>query len=113
MYGKEAFDFRENSIVVTIPFDRLDLGRQTEGIPPVIPPVVPPVDDQIIEKGIAEKILDFCAEAKGIREIMDYLGYKDKKTVRRYLNPLIEQGRIAMTIPEKPNSSKQKYIAIK
>ena len=41
------------------------------------------------------------------------LGYKDKKTVRKYLNPLLAQGRIARTIPGKPNSKNQKYITIK
>ena len=27
-YGKQAFDFRDNSIVVTIPYDRLSQGKQ-------------------------------------------------------------------------------------
>ena len=51
--------------------------------------------------------------AKNILEIAKYLGYKDKKTVRKYLNPLIEQGRIARTIPDKPNSRLQKYVTIR
>jgi len=41
------------------------------------------------------------------------LGYSDKRTVRKHLNPLIEQGRISMTVPEKPNSKNQKYITVK
>lgn len=44
---------------------------------------------------------------------MEHLQYKDRKTVRKYLKPLIKQGRIAMAIPDKPNSSRQKYITIK
>ena len=44
---------------------------------------------------------------------MNELGYKDKKTVRKYLDPLVKQGRIAMTIPDKPTSRNQKYITIK
>ncbi len=44
---------------------------------------------------------------------MELLQYRDRKTVRNHLSKLLEQGRIAMTIPEKPNSKYQKYIAIK
>ena len=113
VYGKEAFDFRQNSIVVTIPFNRIDLEKQTKGIPPVIPSVIPPVDSPINSMSQEEKILSFCEVARGIREIMEMLQYKDKKTVRKYLDPLIEQGRVAMTLPDKPNSSKQKYITIR
>ena len=133
-YGNDVIRFNENSIVVTIPFERL--GQEVYGdgqttlpardgipqvsgqIPPVIPPVgadIPPVSNEIlpVEESAEEKILAFCATAKNILEIAEYLRYKDKKTVRKYLNPLIEQGRIARTIPDKPNSRLQKYVRIR
>ena len=59
------------------------------------------------------KILVFCKTPRGILEIAAFLGYKDKRSIRKRLNPLLEQGRIAMTMPEKPNSRFQKYITIK
>lgn len=102
IYGKETYEFRENSIVVSIPFTRVSTG----GIPPVIPPVISSADEK------EQKILVFCTESKSVLEIADMLGYKDKKTVRRYLNPLLEQGRIAMTVPDKANSRNQKYITV-
>ena len=104
-YGRGTYEFRENSIVVSIPFTRVS----TEGIPPVIPLV------DAIEKGNmqTERILEFCSSPKGILEIAAMLEYKDKKTVRKYLKPLVEQGRLAMTIPDKPNSSNQKYVTVK
>lgn len=108
-YGKEVFEFRKNSIVVTIPFNRLDLGNQVREIPQVIPQV----DGKVETESPEERIITFCSEARSIQEIMEYLQYKDRKTVRKYLKPLIKQGRIAMTIPDKPNSSKQKYITIR
>ena len=44
------------------------------------------------------------------REMMDYLGLTDSKNFReRYLVPLLEAGKIEMTIPDKPNSGNQKY----
>ena len=41
---------------------------------------------------------------------MDYLGLTDSKNFReRYLVPLLEAGKIEMTIPDKPNSKNQRY----
>ena len=60
-----------------------------------------------------ERILKFCSTPKTVLEIMDMLGYKEKKTARKYVKPLVEQGRLVMTIPDKPNSSNQKYVTIK
>lgn len=128
--SKEAFEFRDNAIVVKIPFNRLDLWKKTAEIPPVdvenppvvtdnplvIPPVVtdnPPVIRAKSKSAISEMIIDFCAEPRGILEIARMLNYKDKKTVHKYLDPLLEQGRLARTIPDKPTSSNQKYITIK
>ena len=68
---------------------------------------------QNYDVSIEEKALQFCSEAKSIIEICDYLGFKDRRTVRKIINPLLELGRLAMTVPDKPNSRNQKYIAIK
>lgn len=112
VYGQEAFAFTDNAITVTIPFNKLNLGNSTGGIPPVVPPVIPPVDSPA-KANIQNKILDYCDEPRSVLEIANMLGYKDKKTVRKYLDPLLEQGRIARTIPDKPNSKNQKYITVK
>lgn len=43
-------------------------------------------------------------------EIMEKLNIKSKNTLRnQYLHPAIKQGLIKLTIPDKPNSSKQMY----
>ena len=57
--------------------------------------------------------MQFCYEPKGILEICEYLGYKDKRSVRKIIDPLLKLGRLAMTVPDKPNSRNQKYISIK
>ena len=110
--GKGAFEFRENSIVVTIPFNRLDLDDTTQ----VITQVTTQVATQVIERQLNDievKILDFCFEPKSTKELAELLEFKERKSVSRYLTVLLREGRIAMTIPNKPNSSKQKYITIK
>lgn len=124
-YGKDAFRFAENNIKVTIPFDMIDeeahasvdapvSGENTPVTTPVKAkntPVTTPV--KTAKTSVEERIMEYCREPKGIKEIAEFLGYKEKKSVRKYLVPLLEQGRLAMTIPEKPNSRLQKYITIK
>ena len=46
-------------------------------------------------------------------ELTQLLHVKDRRTVKRIILPLLEQGRLAMRIPDKPNSRFQKYITIK
>ena len=46
-------------------------------------------------------------------EIAEYCGYKNTKGfTTRYLKPLLESGLLQMTIPGKPNSRSQKYVAV-
>lgn len=58
------------------------------------------------------KLLD-CLERNvplSANEIMEKLGIKSKTTLRnQYLHPAIKQGLVKLTIPDKPNSSKQNY----
>ena len=62
-------------------------------------------------ENIEEKILDFCTKEKSAKEIALYCGYKGiDRFKRNYLKILLEQGKIRMTIPEKPKSKNQKYI---
>ena len=150
-YGKDIIRFNENSIVVTIPFERLGqevyeggkVAPQVSGQIPQVSGQIPQVDGQIpqvsgqipqvsgqipqvdgkipqverkipyVSMPVENKILAICVTAKNMQEIADHLGVKDRKTVRKYLNPSIEQGRIARTILDKPNSRLQKYVTIR
>ena len=115
-YGQNAFDFRDNSIVVTIPFNRLK-SDSTPLDTPLDTPIDTPLDTLTNYFGdmteTAGKILEFCKEAKSSREILEYLGLKDIKYLRTQLKKLFDQGRIARTIPDKPTSRNQKYITVK
>ena len=58
------------------------------------------------------KILEFCKEPHSKKEIMEYMEYKHTRNFTLlYLKPLQEKGLLQMTIPDKPNSKNQKYIA--
>ena len=57
-------------------------------------------------------LLDFCKTPKTRQEIMDYLNYSSRRQFNeRYLKPLLESGQLLMTIPDKPKSKNQKYVA--
>ena len=72
--------------------------------------VTPQVTPQVTQK--VEKLLAFCVEPKSLQEMMQLLALTDRKHFRRkYLNPLLKSGKICMTMPDKPQSSQQKYIA--
>ncbi len=97
---------------------------QVKGATPQVKGATPQVD---ADKGIFKRtkkrlstqhlqsvILDFCAIPRSVAEIMTHLSLRNRKDVReRCISPLIEQGRLAMTIPQSPNSRFQKYITIK
>lgn len=58
-----------------------------------------------------EAILEYCKEAKTIKEIVQKFGYKNVRNFReRYINPLLKQEKLKMTIPEQPKNRNQKYI---
>ncbi len=58
-----------------------------------------------------DKILEFCKEPREMSEIMKCLGYKNRRRFARdYIEPLLKQGVLIMTIPDKPTSRNQKYV---
>lgn len=76
-------------------------------------PVSDQVSDQDTDQDVTKLILKFCEVERSKREICEHLNFKNLTYfTRTYLNPLLEDGRLSMTIPEKPNSRKQKYIRI-
>lgn len=63
---------------------------------------------------VGNSILKFCSTAKSLREIADYLGIKSYKKIKaRYMDKLLSENKLVMTIPDKPTSRFQKYVATK
>ena len=60
---------------------------------------------------ITDQILTFCAEPRSKAEIAEHCGYKNTKSfTKRYMRPLLDNGQLQMTIPDKPRSQHQKYV---
>jgi len=61
----------------------------------------------------AEMLLEFCITPRSTKEMMDYMGVTHREHFRdTVLLPLIESEQISLTVPDKPNSPKQKYVAV-
>lgn len=84
-----------------VPWAHEGEGRLKPGTPQVTPQVIPKVRELLLQLG---------AEAASAAELMRALGLSDRKNFRElYLRPAIAAGYIEMTIPDKPQSSKQRY----
>ncbi|MCM1142754.1 MAG: putative DNA binding domain-containing protein [Muribaculum sp.] len=65
------------------------------------------------KQGRIKQILDYCRDPKSLSEIMENLGLKSRvNVIDVYINPLIEEGRLAMTMPDNPKNRNQKYVSV-
>lgn len=71
------------------------------------------VGEQVTEQ--VERLLEVIGDkVYSTKELMELLGLKHRPTFRdNYLLPALELGLIEMTVPDKPNSSKQRYKSVK
>lgn len=101
-YDKDVFSFTTHFMTVRYSYPK---GYTTQ-VTPQVPPQVTPQDEMM------QKILDFCSEPHSKKEILEHCNLKDSKSfTERYLTPLIETKQLLLTEPDKPTSSKQKYVA--
>ncbi len=58
----------------------------------------------------ASTLLDFCKTPRTRQEIAEFMHVKTVFYVmKRYVQPLLDEGKMAMTLPEHPKSRKQRY----
>ena len=99
-YGLPApvFENRRNEFVVT--FYNSPVHKPGE-------PTQKPISNQ--ENGL----LEYCKTPRTRKEIADYLGIKTIFYVmQRYVQPLLDKGKLAMTIPDHPSSKKQQFYSV-
>ena len=74
-------------------------------------------NDKIIyeneEEVFERKILEFCREPKSRKEIAEFIGIKTVAyAYTKYIEPLIKNKKLGMTIPNTPTSKNQKYFKV-
>ncbi len=57
-----------------------------------------------------EAILDFCSVPRSRTELMEFTGKSRTHTMVNLVAPLVESGKLKMTLPDKPKSSKQRFV---
>ncbi len=66
------------------------------------------------DSAILKQILQFCSEPRSKVEIAKHIGLSSVYYMTaRYLRPLLERAQLRMTLPNRPKSKKQRYVAEK
>ena len=59
----------------------------------------------------AVSLIDFSTKERIRDEVMAFLGLENREHFRKtYLKPLLDSGKIKMSIPDKPKSKNQRYL---
>jgi len=68
-------------------------------------------DHDNIEINRIDSLLDFCSVERTREDIQRYVGIKHRwYFLQKILKPLLDAGKLRLTIPDKPSSKHQKYI---
>ena len=59
---------------------------------------------------IDDSILDFCEIPRSRAELIEFTGKSRNYVLKQLIAPLVECGKLKLTIPDKPKSSNQKYV---
>jgi len=104
LYGGKEPQLVEGDVFTTI----VPLPKTTKDIPQDTPQATPqdiPQDEKL------SHILEMCSAPRSRNELQNLVGITDRKHFRNaILKPLLDSGKLRMTIPDKPNSRNQKYI---
>jgi len=58
-----------------------------------------------------DKLIEYCSVPRSRQEMMEFMGLANRKHFAvHYLKPLLEEGLLMMTIPDKPQSKNQRYV---
>lgn len=68
-------------------------------------------DGTVVAKRL--QLLQYCTMERSRDEMQAFLGLSSRAHFKKaYLRPLLESGQLKMTLPDKPQSRNQKYVAV-
>lgn len=110
---------RPDYVVLTLALKNEEKPTTPQDAPQDAPQDTPQDTPQDANKTIRKKqrvkmLLEFCREPRSLTDMMEHIGLKDRKSfIEGYINPLLAEGAIAMTEPDKRTSGNQQYVAVK
>jgi ATP-dependent DNA helicase RecG len=60
---------------------------------------------------LQKELLEYCSEPRSRAEITEFTGFSRTHTMNGIIQPLVDAGLLRLTLPEKPKSSKQRYVS--
>ena len=111
-YSREQFKFMDNFLQVVLPIDedlqalmQQEVSSEYPASTPQVPRKYPASTPQV------QSLLSVFEGVHHREDLQNRLGLSDREYFRKnYLNPAIKEGLVALTIPNKPTSSKQQYF---
>lgn len=101
----------ENIFRITIHHEFFSTAQKSDTVSQKVTQSNDTVSQKVTQSNNQKITIEFCKTPKTTIEIMEHLNLKSKNNVlRRIINPLLAQGVLIRTIPDKTNSSKQKYV---
>lgn len=67
-------------------------------------------DSSFLAKDMPKALIDFCLTPRSRTELVDFMGFSRYYTMSKIVQPLIDEGLLKLTMPDKPKSSKQRYV---
>ena len=66
--------------------------------------------EQDKEQVTIQDLIQFCSVPRSRKEMQEFMGLAGRRNFsEKYIKPLLDAGKIKMTIPDKPNSRDPKY----
>ncbi|MBR0464615.1 MAG: putative DNA binding domain-containing protein [Clostridia bacterium] len=69
-------------------------------------------EDEIDKSDIRRAVVEFCSIPRSREELTAFTGKSRYYTMSAIIQPLVEKGKLKMTMPEKPRSPKQLFVAV-
>lgn len=63
-------------------------------------------------RSVSDAVVEFCCIPRTRAELIAFTGKSRTYTMAQIVQPLVDSGRLKLTLPEKPKSSKQKFIKV-